>query len=44
MKSLFYQIQRKTENSDLLLLVDILIFKAERKINALQEYQEKYPY
>jgi len=43
-KSLFYQIQRKTESSDLLLLVDILIFKAERKINALQEYKEKYPH
>jgi len=44
MKSLFYQIQRKTDNADLLSLVDTLIFKAERKINALQEYKEKYPH
>lgn len=44
MKSLFYQIQRKTDNEDLISLVDILIFKAERKINALQEYKEKYPH
>ncbi len=44
MKSLFYQIERKTDNIDLLNLVDMLIFKAERKITALQEYKEKYPH
>jgi len=43
MKSLFYEIQRKTDNNELLNLIDILMFKAERKINALKEYRNQYP-
>lgn len=42
MKSLFFQIKRKTDNLELINLVTELIQKADRKIDALQDFKEAY--
>lgn len=41
-KSLFFQIKRKTDNSELINLVTELIEKVDRKIDALEEFKTAY--